>query len=196
MRSGFIRKHAWFATLAVLLTASSWSACTSKGPRTSASGDASPSSWAYPIQLGDSRTKAHEFLGNATRTTDVLEEYPMSGVTLWFDPEGRLTKLNFHGTAGSLYSGANSMVGDNWIPSDRSPVFGLTASANESDFARVLGAPISENEAGSANRLEVRRVWRKDGYLIDALFLGADRTEDRKAFSRGALLWFEVSRRL
>jgi hypothetical protein len=71
----------------------------------------------------------------------------MSGVTLWFSPEGRLTKLNFQGRAGALYSGPNSPASQNWIPSDRSLVFGLTAHASEVDFARLLGTPVSANEA-------------------------------------------------
>ena len=120
----------------------------------------------------------------------------MSGVTLWFDPGGRLTKINLHGVVGALYSEPNSIVGENWIASDRPLVFGLTAHATESDFASVLGVPVSQNEAGSTNRREVRRVWRKDSYLIDALFLASDRTEDGRKFPKGALLWFEVSRGL
>ena len=101
---------------------------------------------------------------------------------------GRLTKLNFQGSAGALYSD-----GQNWIPSDRPPVFGLSADANASDFARLLGAPLSENEGGPASRRELRRIWRKDGYLIDGLFLASDRTDIGKTFPNGSLLWFEIS---
>lgn len=197
MRAGFIRKDTWFPTVVTLLVAASvGSGCGSKPSEATGSGTVQASSWTYPIHLGDSRAKAHEFLGNATRTTDVLEEYPMSGVTLWYDPEGRLTKLNFQGTAGAIYSGPASMVGANWIPSDRSPVFSLTTSSDEGEFARVLGAPVSVNEAGPPSRLEIRRVWRKDGYVIDALFLGSERTEEGRTLQKGGLVWFEISRGL
>jgi hypothetical protein len=180
------------ATVSVVLAALLSSACTSRGPEASISG-ASLSAWAYPIRLGDSRARAHELLGNPTRTTDVLEEYPMSGVTLWFDPEGRLTKLNFTGPAGkALYSGPNTDL----IPSNRPIVFGLTAQSRDADFSRVLGTPVSEAEERAASSREVRRVWRKDGVLIDALFLAVDRTEAGKALPKGGLVWFEVSRGL
>jgi hypothetical protein len=178
---------------AILIAMASLSACDSKNAGVQQTSGDSLSSWAYPLHFGDSRGRAHEVLGNATRTTEVLEEYPMSGVTLWFSPEGRLTKLNFQGSAGALYSGPNSTAGQNWIPSDQSLVFGLTAHANEVDFARLLGTPVSENEAGSASTSELRRIWRKDGYLVDALFLASNRSDLGKTFPKGSLLWLEIS---
>lgn len=190
MTLGFGQKCFGLQTVAaVVIIANCLSACDSKRAEAPPPRGDSFGSWAYPLRLGDSRAKAHEFLGNPTRATEVLEEYPMSGVTLWFSPEGRLTKLNFHGSAGGLYS----MGGENWIPSGRSLVFGLTAHAHDLDFTRVLGAPVSEHEAGSANRRELRRIWRRDGYLIDGLFLASDRTEGGITFSKGSLLWLEVS---
>jgi hypothetical protein len=120
----------------------------------------------------------------------------MSGVTLWFDPEGRVSKVGLHGAAGALYSGPLSILGPNWIPSDQPLLFGLTAHSSGRDFARVLGAPVSEIEASSSSKCEVRRVWRKRGYVIDATFLGSDRTDGGKMFQNGALVWVEVSRGL
>ena len=189
-----VEKRAGLGGVAAILIATAWfSACDLKDAGSQRIGSDSPSSWAYPLHFGDSRGRAHEVLGPAARTTEVLEEYPMSGVTLWFSPEGRLTKLNFQGSAGALYSGPNSTGGQNWIPSDRSLVFGLTAHANEVDFARLLGAPVSETEAGSAGTRELRRIWRRGGYLIDALFLASARTDLGKTFPRGSLLWLEIS---
>jgi hypothetical protein len=86
-------------------------------------------------------------------------------------------------------------------------VSGLTAHASENYFARALGTPVNETEnAPSGDVREVRRVWRTDGYLIDATFLGAERssnlpfpgisTKGNKTFPKGALVWFEVSRGL
>lgn len=177
----------------IAITLSLMPACGPKGQDGSPIRTDSRNGWEYPIRLGDPRSKVHEFLGNATRTTEVLEEYPMSGVTTWFDLGGRLTKLNFHGEAGALYSGPNSMIAPNWIPSDRPLLFGLTAHADEGDFKRRLGSPINEVEAGPAKAKEVRCVWRKDGYVIDALFLASDREEGGKTFAKGCLVWFEVS---
>src|SRR5437867_4147794 len=111
-----VQKRARLDTVAAILIAIAWlSACDSKNSRAQPASSDSRSSWAYPLDIGDARGRAHEVLGNATRTTEVLEEYPLSGVTLWFSPEGRLTKLNFQGGAGALYSGPNSTTGQNWI---------------------------------------------------------------------------------
>ena len=107
--------------------------CNSKQPDPATTHE-SRSTWAYALRLGDSRAHAHDLLGNPTRTTEALEEYPLSGVTVWFSPEGRVTKFNFQGSAGVLYSGSQS-----WIPSDRIVVFGLTARSTSAEFARRLG---------------------------------------------------------
>jgi len=189
-----MRQSGWFrvvATIAVTLSLSALHA--SKGEGDSPIATHSGASWEYPIRLGDSRAKVHALLGNASRATDVLEEYPMSGVTIWFDSEGRVTKLNFQGEAGALYAGPNSVIGPNWIPSDRPVVFGLTAHATEDQFRRQLGSPVREDDAGRAKAKELRLVWRKDGYLIDALFVASDRTEEGKMFAKGGLIWFEIS---
>ena len=96
---------------AALIAIGVLSACDLNRTVQPASGE-SDGAWTYPLHFGDSRGKVHEVLGSATHTTEVLEEYPLSGVTLWFSPEGRVTKFNFQGAAGALYSD-----GQNWIPS-------------------------------------------------------------------------------
>ena len=175
--------------IGLLLSISAFSGC---GGKASPSRDAAPDSWTYPIRLGDSRGEAHSVLGNPARVTKVLEEYPMSGVTLWFDPEGRVSKVGMHGEAGALYA-EPSRFGDSWIPSERPLVFGLTPRANEVDFVRALGTPASQTEWGASRRRETRRVWRRDGYIVDAEFLATDRSAEGKTFSKGSLLAFEVS---
>jgi hypothetical protein len=175
---------------AALFAVAVLSACDSKKADQPASGE-SHGPWTYPLHLGDSRGTAHDVLGNATRATEVLEEYPLSGVTLWFSPEGRVTKFNFQGAAGVLYSD-----GQTWIPSGRTLVFGLTAHSSDADFAGRLGAPVTEGQAGapgSATAKERRRIWRRDGYLIDALFLASDRNHLGQTFPNGSLLWVEIS---
>jgi hypothetical protein len=178
---------AGFATL--LLAAS---ACRSIS---SGSKDNQVESWTYPIRLGDSRAKAHQLLGNPNRKTDVLEEFPLSGVTLWFDSESRISKVGLQGIASSLYVGPSS-IGDNWIPSDRALLFGLNARSTDEEFSRILGTPVERTEAGRATELEVRQVWRRDGYMIDATFLAVARTKEEKTFPKGTLLWFSASRGL
>jgi hypothetical protein len=145
--------------------------------------------WAYPVRLGDSRARVHELLGSATRTTEAVEEYPLSGVSVWFNPEGRVTKLNFSGAA----AGLNSVGTFDSIPSDRSLMFGLTADIDEAGFRHLLGPPTVEAGLGSMARREARLVWRKGGYTIDAHFLATDRPHDERLLAKGCLLWFEIS---
>jgi len=140
--------------------------------------------WTYPVGLGDSRSKAHELLGNPSRTTEVLEEYPLSGVTLWFSPEGRVTKLNFQGLAGEIYASQD------WILSNRDVIDGLNSQARQSDFLSRLGTPLRRNQSGLE---EERLLWRVNGLVVDALFLTADRNEQGRMFPEGSLLWFEIS---
>jgi hypothetical protein len=162
--------------------------CRSKGPDSS-TGDRVVSSWAYPVRLGQSRAVVHELLGNPSRVTDTLEEYAISGVTVWYSPEGRVAKLNFLGDASALYSSGSF----DSIPSDRQLMFGLTAHTDQAGFRRLLGVPVREAEVGRADAKETRVVWRKDGAVVDALFLAADRRHDGRILPRGTLVWFEVS---
>jgi hypothetical protein len=147
------------------------------------------SAWEYPLRLGDSRAATHELLGNATRTTDALEDYPMSGVTVWFDSGGRVAKLNFAGDAAAL----NSVGPFDWIPTDRRLVLGLTAHTDEAGFRRVLGWPIRETQVGPREARQARLVWRSDLYLVDAVFLASDRVQGGKKLAKGCLVWVEVS---
>ena len=43
---------------------------------------------------------------------------------------------------------------------------------------------------------ELRCVWRRDGYVVDALFLVAPRSREEKTYKKGSLLWVEVYRGL
>ena len=190
----FMRKRSWFGAAALIsVTLVLLPACGTDGKNGSSARTNSRDSWQYPLRFGDARSKVHEILGNAAQTTNILEEYPMSGVTVWFDSEGRLSKFCFHGEAGALYSGPDSTIGANWIPSDSPVLSGLTSHAHEGEFRRLLGSPVREYEADPSNAKEVRRVWRYRGYLIDALFLASGRTSDKNTFTKGSLVWFEVS---
>lgn len=144
-------------------------------------------SWKYPVQLGDHRSKIHELLGAPTRATEELEEYPGSGITAWFDAEGRVAKFNFTGSAGAPEMYPIAPLAS--IPSEREVVFGLTTRLDEAAFRRILGAPAKESVAG-----DLRCVWRRDGYVVDASFLRSrGRGLDGKTYEKGTLLWFEVS---
>lgn len=99
-------------------------------------GEREGESWNYPIHLGDPISKVHSLLGTPSRTTEVLEEYPRSGVSVWFTPEGRVAKLNFQGQAGALYAPDNQ-----WHPTDRIVLLGLSPRATEIDFGQALGTP-------------------------------------------------------
>jgi len=149
-------------------------------------------SWQYAVRLGDPQSRVHEMLGAASRATSELEEYPLSGVTVWFDREGRVTKLNFAGVASALYGGTSSDL----IPSDRQTLFGLTGHTGEAEFRRILGVPTIENHERSSTVRELRCVWKKDGYVVDALFLAAERSHEGKRYPMGSLIWFDISRGL
>ncbi len=151
-------------------------------------GEREGESWNYPIHLGDPISKVHSLLGTPSRTTEVLEEYPRSGVSVWFTPEGRVAKLNFQGQAGALYAPDNQ-----WHPTDRIVLLGLSPRATEIDFAQALGTPDETKlERGSKFR-EAHLTWRRDGYIVDAWFLAIERSLGDIQFPKGALLWFEVS---
>jgi hypothetical protein len=149
-------------------------------------------SWQYSVRLGDMREQVHKLLGPASRTTPMLEEYAPSGVTAWFDNENRVTKLNFAGRASAVY--ATASFGP--IISDRQVLFGLTGYTDEAGFRRVLGVPVKESQERSASVGELRCIWKKDGYVVDALFLAAERNYKGKIFSKGTLVWFDVFRAL
>jgi len=155
--------------------------------------------WQYALRLGDDLSRVHSLLGFAWRSQNtgsgLLEEYPLSGVSVWLDQGNRVTKLNFIGSAGAYrYSGMT-----NWIVSDRG-VFGrLTARMNEAQFRVALGIPaIDGAEAATVDPWhgrnavrEHRCVWRKGGFIIDALFVSEAQASDRQA--KGSLIWFDVS---
>jgi hypothetical protein len=152
----------------------------------------SSDSWQYPVWLGDLRERVHKLLGAASRVTPEMEEYAESGVTVWFDREGRVTKLNFAGTACSIYASSSFDP----IVSKQQIVFGLTGHTDEGGFRRVLGVPDREMHERSSSVRELRCVWKKDGYVVDALFLTTERNHSGKIFSKGSLVWFEIFRGL
>ena len=154
--------------------------------------EAASDPWQYPIKLGDTRARVHELLGAPSHTTAELEEYPPSGLTVWFDLGGRVTKLNFAGAASAIYSGSSSTP----IPSDRQLLFGLTSHTDEAGFRSILGTAARETQERSTNRRELQCVWKKDGYVIEGLFLAAERTYEEKTYASGTLLWIEVYRGL
>lgn len=190
-------------------------------------------SWEYPIALGDSRARAHEFLSIIDYPAEYKhrEEYPTSGLIVYYDSEDRLTEILFRGDAG-IINKVGSTPSD-WIP-PRVPFFnGITASSNEDDFKRVLGSPVREYEykiindtAANSNKDDSkhtpdsrireatieemlsdrianipkkfrsgdRKIWKTEGYIIEASFLNSDTTEGEKVLNAGSLLWCSVSR--
>ena len=173
MKKGSFQTHHWRTWLSLFVAMLSCCAGCTTG---SSEAPGVVASWTYPIRLGDARAKAHELLGNPTRSTEVLEEYPLSGITLWFDSEGRVSKVNLQGTASALYTGgAVSLL------SHRALAFGLTAHSRDGDFARILGMPVTEIQEGPSERRERSDACGgKSGYLIDATFLGVDRAYGEK----------------
>jgi hypothetical protein len=150
--------------------------------------------WEYPIKPGASRAQGHELLGSATRSTRELEEYPLSGVTVYFENNNdQVTKLGFDGNAIGIYS--TSLL-EAPIPSDRRLVFGLTGHSDEAEFRRVLGIPKREIQEGASARRELHCIWKREGYVVDALFLSVDRHSQEKTYPAGSLLWFDVYRGL
>lgn len=153
----------------------------------------SPDTWQYPIKLGTPRANVHELLGFASRSTPELEEYPSSGVTVWFDNNNLVTKMNFAGEASAIYSMGPAAAP---IPSDRQVVFGLTGHTDEAGFRRILGSPKRETQERSTANRELHCVWRRDGYAVDALFLVAERSDQGQTYPTGTLVWFEIYRGL
>ena len=149
-------------------------------------------SWQYPVRPGDNRARVHELLGNPARATAGLEEYPSSGVTAWFNTEGRVAKLNFSGEAAVLYSTDSFGM----IPSKNQVLSGLSNRSDETDFRRILGTPAKEQQERASISRELHCLWKTDSLLINALFLVAPRTHEGKTYGKGSLLWFEVSRSL
>jgi hypothetical protein len=152
------------------------------------------SDWDYPIRLGDPRSRVREVLGRPSCTRDGADEYWAAFVTVWFDADDRVTKLNLRGAAGLITSGCSLVGAQGLIVAPRVLMFGLMGDPSADEFSRLLGPPVREERADSGARLSMRRVWITSGYVIDALFLTADWTDrSGQAFSAGRLLWFDVS---
>ena len=150
MFSESLRRHVVGVSLGLGLLAGS-----AEVRRSHAGAEGTPAdSWEYPVRLGDPRARVHELLGAATRATPELEDYPASGVTAWFDSEGRITKLNFAGDAAALYTNASFDP----IVSERPVVFGLTGHTDEDGFRRALGVPARESQQRSTSVRELQCV--------------------------------------
>lgn len=160
-------------------------------PLSTASGEA----WQYAIRPGMSRLTVHQMLGEggATRRSDELEEYPLSGVTVWFGEGNRVTKVGFEGAASAIYTNPGSA---DVIPSDQPLIFGLTGHSDAADFRKVLGIPTREVPEGPTATKEMHCIWKRSGYVVDALFLKVERATPTQTYVAGSLLWFEVYRGL
>ena len=157
-------------------------------------------SWRYPIRLGDTRAAVHQRLGIPARYTGIVEDYPHSGVSVSFDPEGHVSKFFFVADADLVWGG----LGLEWIQSDDDIVFGISMRLkNEEDFVRLLGPSIREfdfsqplqpyHDIEVLRRLRKRRIWRTGGYVIDATFLRSEESDGAKTFRAGSLMELEIS---
>lgn len=186
------------ALLAALLGCFAGVTCSSRSDSGTGTGT---DGWQYPLRLGDDLSRVHALLGFALRSQDtgdgLLEEYPLSGVSVWLDRAHHVTKLNFLGSAGAFrYGLGNSVV------SDRRVFLGLTPRMNEADFRAALGTPAIDGAqpatvdlgTGRTAVREHRCVWRKNGFTIDATFVSESQATDRQP--RGSLIWFDASRGL
>jgi hypothetical protein len=153
---------------------------------------ASSDPWQYPLRLGDTRAKVHELLSAPRRTTKDLEEYPASGVTVAFDDDRRVTKLNFAGPASEVASD-----GPPTILAERPLLFDLTSHTDETGFRRVLGMPARETQERSPNQKDsLHCIWKKDGYVVEGFFLTSERVHDTTRLPTGSLIRVEVYRGL
>jgi hypothetical protein len=127
----------------------------------------------------------------------MLEEYPLSGVTVWFDAEGRVSKLNFLGAVGQFRYGVGAA-----ITSERPVLLGVTAQMDEAAFRRALGPPkldwidpaTVEIELGRTLVRERRCIRKLSGFVLDAMFASEDQATKRQP--QGGLIWFDVFRGL
>ena len=147
--------------------------------------------WQYPIHLGDTRAQVHALLGAASRSDSILEEYPASGVTLWFDQNNRVTKLNFIGQAAECYRTTSEQM-----LSDQALEFGLTANSNESSFRQAFGKPRVEECDRRGSGTAAATCGRKRDTLIDGLFFVREYGDKPPPYPPGTLVWFEIYRGL
>jgi hypothetical protein len=175
--------------LAAALMAASVPACQQASPE---SVSRSTATWQYPIRLGDTRARVNEFLTMpAIDDGGIHQEYPASGVAIFFDDTGHLAKISIYGPASKVIG--MRIGGSEILPSNRPVVFGLAGTVNEATFRKVLGRPETETRGPR----ERRCVWNKDGYVIDAQFLAIQREDERGTlYSPGTLLWFDITRGL
>ena len=178
--------------------------CTDGGQDQAMDPDILADPWQYPIRVGDSRATVRDLLGPPYHTsTPVWDEFPTSGVSLMFDVGGRVTKLYFVGEADAH----SPYIPSKYIPSDRPVLFGLSGHSDEEDFRLALGSPVAErlDSPGhvfleSEGRLRplrgVRLIWRKEGYVVEGLFVAEERGYRENPYDKGTLSQFEVYRGL
>ena len=117
-----------------------------------------------------------------------------------FDGDGRVVKLSFTGPA--------NVIQFPYIPSDRAIVRDLSGHSTEQDFRRAFGRAVSERQLSigaqvwdeNRNRLRslsgVAVVWRQDGYVLEAQFVGEERGSRGNPYEKGTLSSFEIYRGL
>jgi len=160
--------------------------------------------WQYPLRFGDGKHEVHKVLGPPHVEESWRETFPASGVAVWF-ADDKVSKFTFIGDASSISVGASTLrtsteaatdeTGDylGEVPSDAKIAFGLTARDTQATFGKILGQPVKSGKEYSAT---FRSVWRKDGYVLDAVFLSVDRVYGGRSFRRGTLVSLDVTRGL
>jgi hypothetical protein len=113
-------------------------------------------------------------------------------VTVSFDEDRRVTKLTFAGPAYAIQPGASSAS----IVTERQILFGLTSHTDEAEFRRILGKPVKETPERSTNQRVLHCVWKKSGYIVDAIFLGAESVREGATLPEGSLVQIDVCRGL
>ncbi len=186
---------AWLGLSIVLLMG-----CTDVGRDQAVDSDSPANPWQYPIRLGYSRSTVQELLGPSHYSSKPMRgEFPRSGVSAIFNAAGRVTLLSFGGEA--------NYIQDLYIPSDRPVLFGLSGHSSEEDFRLALGSPVAERQEGAGPQVQkkdgryrtvrgVRLVWKKEGYIVEGLFVAEERGHRGNIYDKGTLSSFDVHRGL
>ncbi len=186
---------AWLLLSVVLLIG-----CNDVGRDQAVDSDTPANPWQYPIRLGDSRLTVQELLGPPHYSEKPMrDEFPRSGVSAIFNAAGRVTLLSFGGEA--------NYIQDLYIPSDRPVLFGLSGHSSEEDFRLALGSPVAESQEGAGPQVQekdgryrfvmgVRLVWKKEGYIVEGLFVAEERGHRGNIYDKGTLDKFDVHRGL
>jgi len=79
----------------------------------------------------------------------------------------------------SVYSD-NDGIQNNPLPTEHLIFFDLTGSTNEARLQTSFWCTTEREQEGSAAKRESHCIWRYQGYLVDALFLVAERNQGNK----------------